>query len=880
MLPSKHYSKFLCIFLSLLFSIAFTQSPSSADTTDHVSHSVPGPDRTVRDEDGDGFAEVTLNGELSHTHYFRPGPPSETGYLVSYKWTDTKKGTVIGNEITVTYKFPVGATVISLTVVDNSGDSSTENCTVTVLPSGEQGAYLYFYDLSTISLETDAKTLPKLEYPQYGIPVKQVNFPSPDTFPKVPFISEGPFATKVMTYFQVMNEDKYTLFVAHGGGAVVFKIDDKVILSKMTIGTQQKISITKPMDMKLGEHKFELLYYNADPTAAQLILGMNTKNGVNAISPSYLSYESSVVVPTLHSMTPAKSTVGGGGMVKIFGAGFTSDTKVKVGPFDAEEVYVKSDGEIHFKVPSSSAPADVLVRVTTPRGVSNPLPFKYTKKAPMPIKFQETYITDTTGANYTSSQFTSVAVGPDLRYYFGSLDSHIHVLTASHSKMVVHKSCKSKSVGSSRSVTAVAFDPAEKSIRAYISTNTFYYRNWKLMSDADGWHNGKIETFVPGKDSEDKDVCLVHEKDVVTGLPVSNHDHGVNSIVFDHDGNLYVQVGGTTNAGYSEPDDLVGGVPESPLSAATVVVHLRAPGFNGKITYDQYKDPGTAKKTSPDKFVEGFGYGFRNSYGSVFHTNGNIYATDNGPNKGYGQRSVTCNSEGPDPWHKDSLVLVHKDGYFGFPNRNRGLNGDSRQCVYYSPEETSRNGFTAALATFEASTNGLIEYTSNTFQGQLKGDLLASKYAVAGTGKLYRISLDATGKKMVGAVEELAKFSGLSIALNPFGIMIMPRVQQPNIAVLIPDEEEYEGNAPVLNTVMPNRGPKSGGNYVAVTGQNISKDAKIFFSDKPCQIKRRGGTNDWVLCKVPAGSGAVKVVITTMAGETKSIDNDYYYMNL
>lgn len=102
---------------------------------------------------------------------------------------------------------------------------------------------------------------------------------------------------------------------------------------------------------------------------------------------------------------------------------------------------------------------------------------------------------------------------------------------------------------------------------------------------------------------------------MVSGLPVSNHDHGVNSLVWDSDGNLYAQIGGTTNAGYSTPDDLVGGVPESVLSAATVLIHVRAPGFDGKVTYDLYTDPGTAKKTSPDKFVEGFGFGFRNSYG-------------------------------------------------------------------------------------------------------------------------------------------------------------------------------------------------------------------------------------------------------------------------
>lgn len=41
--------------------------------------------------------------------------------------------------------------------------------------------------------------------------------------------------------------------------------------------------------------------------------------------------------------------------------------------------------------------------------------------------------------------------------------------------------------------------------------------------------------------------------DIVTGLPVSDHDHGINGLEFDDFGNLYVQVGGNTNAGVEGP---------------------------------------------------------------------------------------------------------------------------------------------------------------------------------------------------------------------------------------------------------------------------------------------------------------------------------------
>lgn len=202
-------------------------------------------------------------------------------------------------------------------------------------------------------------------------------------------------------------------------------------------------------------------------------------------------------------------------------------------------------------------------------------------------------------------------------------------------------------------------------------------------------------------------------------------------------------------------------------------------------------------------------------------------------------------------------MLVHEDSYFGFPNRGaRGVVSDTRHCVYYDPKETSRNGFTAALATFEASTNGLIEYTANTFEGQMKGDLLASKYAVGGNGKLYRISLDATGTEVLG-VSELAQHSALSIAMNPFGSLIISRVQQPNIAVLQPDDEAYEGPAPRITAVLPNRGPVAGANQVAITGHYFTEGAKVLFGASSCEVSRRSMTNDWIFCKAPPGAGSV-----------------------
>ena len=38
-------------------------------------------------------------------------------------------------------------------------------------------------------------------------------------------------------------------------------------------------------------------------------------------------------------------------------------------------------------------------------------------------------------------------------------------------------------------------------------------------------------------------------EDIITGIPISDHDHGINGIEFGDNGELYIQVGGNTNAG-------------------------------------------------------------------------------------------------------------------------------------------------------------------------------------------------------------------------------------------------------------------------------------------------------------------------------------------
>lgn len=871
--------RYLFLFLALSICLLVTRAVAQTKKFDHQAHAVPGKDRRVKDFDGDGFAEVELNGELSHSHFFNPKNSSDNGRIVEYAWTENRLKSLISTEVKFKYLFPVGDTIVTLVVKDHMNDTAKDTVKVTVEPSGTQGAYYYYYDMAGLDVVPHMLSyIDKDEHrPKFGTPTKQINYVG-GAWPILPSsIPKGPFIIQVLADFLAIRDETYTFYIAMSNGIASLHVNGKQVLWMNNEEDGVKTGKAYDIDLTQGKHELQLRFYTTDPTDPSCILGIEQKGDIDLIKEEMISYEAHSILPTIHQVSTTKSTLAAGGKMFINGAGFYGKVDVVFGDELAWNIKALSPHRLVLNIPSSDQVDDVLLAVKTRRGTSNGIPFSYDKEHPMPIKFKESFVTYENGTVFPSKQFSSVALGPDMRYYFGSLDSRVHVVTISHLTMTVSEYCQSVGTGYGRTVAGVAFDPADSEVRVYISTNMFYWRDYYSVPDAEGWHNGKIQTMVVGN-NEDGD-CLIHEKDVVTGLPVSNHDHGVNNLVFDNHGNLYIQVGGSTNAGVSKPDDLVGGVKESVFSAATVVAHLREPGFNGTIVYDSYDDPGLAKSLTPTKFVEGYAYGFRNSFGAVYHTSGNIFATDNGPNENYGNASTSCTTEGPDPWHPDSLVLVTKGAYFGYPNRARGLQIDEVQCVYYSAEDEVHKGFTPALATFEASTNGVIEYTANTFEGQMKGDLLISKYAVMGRGKLFRVQLDATKKAVKGSVEELRDFSGLSLVMNPFGAIVMPRVQQPNIAVLTPDEEEVPGNEPRMIAVSPNRGPRKGGNPVIITGKNLTPDTKIRLGNKPCKVFMTDvEDNSWVMCTVPTGSGSVTVSISTKNGFKKTKYPDYHYM--
>jgi Malectin domain/IPT/TIG domain len=328
--------------------------------------------------------------------------------------------------------------------------------------------------------------------------------------------------------------------------------------------------------------------------------------------------------PVLVSLTPTSGFVSGGNPVIISGYGFnfTADQIfVRIGKqilTGASQIVVRSETEIEvLSVPPSIAGIPVAVSVTTPISVSNTAVYKYVKGAP---------IDWTRGSLYNIFAPSAFAFGPDSKLYIGTTNGMIVKLTLSGSFTVVSE-VMSNAIGSGRTILGMIFDPLSAD-----QANPPVY-----VSHSKPFHGEPKSSFgeaINGKVSMVSGANLDKVTDVVTGLPVSDHDHAVNGLEFGDAGELYILVGGNTNGGI--PGALSGSQiqKDNVLSSAVLVAYLSDPDFKGVLTYDA-PDNGNL---NPGSGVELFAAGLRNPFDIVLHSNLKLYATDNGPNLKYVRR--------------------------------------------------------------------------------------------------------------------------------------------------------------------------------------------------------------------------------------------------
>jgi hypothetical protein len=463
-------------------------------------------------------------------------------------------------------------------------------------------------------------------------------------------------------------------------------------------------------------------------------------------------------------------------------------------------------------------------------------------------------------------------MGPDGRLYVADSDGKLQALTLDPATKQVTAVQLVASGAQLQEVYGIAFDPTDNSVPP-----TVYVTNTVAGLPPDATNPS---TF-PGKVTRISGPGYTTRTDIITGLPISKSAHEANGLAFGPDGRLYIEQGSSTNAGIvnpaPDPNFPLFLYPDTPISGAILVADIKAPGFNGNVTYSPMDatNPNIVK-TGGDVSV--FAPGFRNPYGLVWHSNGNLYATDNGPNAGYGGPSTTCsNASVGDAAGLDELNLVEAGKYYGHANRNRGVAGDARQCVYHFGTDPSTTDYTAPIeSNLPASSDGMVEYKSNKFGGQMQGDLL---YAAWVNSELHRVKLSSDGRSVVSDTTLATGLqNALSVAADTDGTIYVAEYGANKVTFFKPDESAV--SSITVTAITPSAGPLGGGQAVTITGTNFTTAADT-------TVKTLGGQpltnlvvqNSTTMTAVtpPNTAGLKNLTITNSVG-TATLANAYNYV--
>lgn len=831
---------------------------------DHFAHAVSGGPYIETDFKKQGYALVNLDGLRSHSHFTQG---NQNGEINSYRWSwidasnpgADSTGKVIITSGTAKQNFPIGETALKLEVADQFCNTAMETTTVTINKAAMPGAYCYYYDFgsaapTTVTLPQSLNAAPK---PKYAMNVGDINFGSTASFGTFPF-SANTFAIRCVFSIEVPVASNIVYKVVHTGPIKVYN-DGKLVASSDSTMTK-KMTPTPPKQFAAGIHQWQILYMRPKSVAGTLQFLFNS----GAVIPAEtVRHDAGAKLPVITGLSKNSALVDE--IITITGSAFVNGVMVKFGTVVAETIEA-SASKIMLRVPPGSNSVDVTI--STDAGVSNGMKFTYIEKSPVGecqvVKFTETTVKNSAGGTLNIPDIAALTYGPDGRLYCGSQKSEVLALSIDVD-LKVSKTCTKNIAGTGprRWVLGVAFNPKSIALKLFFTSNTFFWANNNLLPFEQGWINGKVQSITLSSPT----ACFNNDlADVVTGLPVSNHDHGNNFLHFLPSGKMVIGVGGFSNGGIVEPTDGLGGIPVNPLSGAIV----QCPASGTAITYSNLAEP---FNTTVSGGCTIYAPGFRNTFGSTFHTNGKLYATDNGPNQGFGKFSTNCaGASAPGQTKPDKLFLVQKGKCHGHPNLVRSRS-DPAQCVREDPGCVK-----PLISNLQPSTNGVVEYRANMFKGKLKGNLFLSKFGggSAKKGRVTRVILSAGGTIASNGVTNIFHpDSGLGIVQGPRGELIMSRVFKSSFLVLTPVCENPTFTSFIA--VHPSRGPAGGGQRVTITGFNFGQTPSATFGGTKCTAVTIIN-DDAFSCVTPSGKGQVKVVVTgTTGANLETSGTDFWY---
>ncbi|RAJ11492.1 malectin domain-containing carbohydrate-binding protein, partial [Arenibacter echinorum] len=389
------------------------------------------------------------------------------------------------------------------------------------------------------------------------------------------------------------------------------------------------------------------------------------------------------------------------------------------------------------------------------------------------------------GEGTTNQRFSSLVIGPDGKLYASTIgnfnsDGKIYRWDMATDGTLENLEILSPELqgaahpvsgprnNNDRLIIGLVFDPAST------ADNLIAYVTHSAASITDGPEWDGILSKLTGP-------TLSNVEDLIIHLPRSGKDHLTNSIVFDPQGNLYINQG--SNSAGGEPDPNWVNRPERLLSAAVLKVDFnKMPStlplsafttdnigiINSASSASLTMSDGSYNPYATNSPLTIYATGIRNAYDLVWHSNGWLYIPTNGTagnNNNSPNSPSTANYDlarridglttipfapalNGGETQKDWLFKTQGGSYHGHPNPYRGefvLNhGGAPYSGLPGQEETSYTdvakypdnlgpdpNYREPAYDFgkNKSPNGAIEYQSNAFGGKLKGLLMVVRFS-------------------------------------------------------------------------------------------------------------------------------------------------------